>query len=815
VPTLQLQQQRRPQIMPRSASGSTRSSAAKALSPLLAVLLFASSLFACLWSPPFVVEVSASAWVVPSSAGPFRTTGEEKAGSSILSAAPPRRRRGSVGGETTTGRRRRLTPAPQLRLPTTTAAGKRSPFAASAADGDFGDGGPLLKDAYDHVVIGSGLGGLAAASLLAQVRKGKESVLVLEQNEGGIGGSLSLLLGKGGHRQQQHQPASSYTFGMGTSGGAAAATTKGDTSPDEAASDDAPITPRRGALPSLRQMLAAVTPKYDPVPVASAAVADDGRSCDILLLGRDALRRYDIVTGRNRTRVFKQLFPDDETAIDVYSALIDEAATAGLRGLTRYKRLPRRIVRFLLKLRPAFLRRWFVGDYNAFAIATLKEVVESVTDNPELQSAFQYGWAKYGTPPDRASFVMHALATKQVCDYAGSGDGEEDGRQQSILRNDPREITDRIRAVLKQRNCEILTGAAVRQILLKTDKSSGAVKAVGVEIQDDGGPYGGIRRRKIRAFKSVVSDAGYRNTFSTLLPPQHRKGQAQQHQQELTGLPDVPVLENGLTFLTLSVEIRGDFRLPSQPLWVYPDNVKMSHMLGRYPMQWQDMNPQDFAPVSVETSSSTVQSSTVRCSAPVPWSWFSEYVAQPSQPYGGSAPRYGDSDPGGRPGSHGPQYKSMARELSQRLWTRARQGLVTAGASDQLPRMLDELDSCDIATPLTYAHALRSEHGALFGLDHDTNRFDEEQFFLELRPDVATIRNLYLTGKDVATCGVAGSLWGGYLCAGKILRSNPSKLLQKVNRGRVLHTEVPEEEKPRGMFGWFSSESGQSLPNEQ
>jgi all-trans-retinol 13,14-reductase len=66
--------------------------------------------------------------------------------------------------------------------------------------------------------------------------------------------------------------------------------------------------------------------------------------------------------------------------------------------------------------------------------------------------------------------------------------------------------------------------------------------------------------------------------------------------------------------------------------------------------------------------------------------------------------------------------------------------------------------------------------GEIYGLHHDPNRFD--QTFL--RPQTP-IKNLYLTGQDILTAGVAGALMAGVLTIKAINKEDyVSKILRQV-----------------------------------
>jgi len=93
----------------------------------------------------------------------------------------------------------------------------------------------------------------------------------------------------------------------------------------------------------------------------------------------------------------------------------------------------------------------------------------------------------------------------------------------------------------------------------------------------------------------------------------------------------------------------------------------------------------------------------------------------------------------------------------------------------QLPGLREQIDHQELSTPLTTRHFAGYEHGEIYGLDHTPHRF--KQRWLTPR---TPIRGLYLTGQDVATCGVTGALIGGYLTASAIHGRN---LLAAARRG--------------------------------
>jgi all-trans-retinol 13,14-reductase len=71
------------------------------------------------------------------------------------------------------------------------------------------------------------------------------------------------------------------------------------------------------------------------------------------------------------------------------------------------------------------------------------------------------------------------------------------------------------------------------------------------------------------------------------------------------------------------------------------------------------------------------------------------------------------------------------------------------------------------STPQSTRHFMNYSHGEIYGLAHTPERFST----IRLGPRTP-IENLYLTGQDVAVCGVTGAISGGFMAASAILRRN-------------------------------------------
>ena len=86
------------------------------------------------------------------------------------------------------------------------------------------------------------------------------------------------------------------------------------------------------------------------------------------------------------------------------------------------------------------------------------------------------------------------------------------------------------------------------------------------------------------------------------------------------------------------------------------------------------------------------------------------------------------------------------------------------------PHLKDQISFYELSTPLTTRNLANYELGELYGIEHDPNRFRQKW----LKPKTP-IKNLYLTGQDILTVGLAGALGSGVLTTSVVLGKNMFK----------------------------------------
>lgn len=232
---------------------------------------------------------------------------------------------------------------------------------------------PKIEKQYDAICIGSGLGSLTTASLLA--RAGKK-VLVLEKHY--------------------------------TPGGFTHTFTRNDYEWDVGLHYVGEVN-KEGTLLKIL---------FDDITDGNLLWEDMGEVYDrIVIEGKE----YEFVKGvSNFKERMKLYFPTekDAIAIDKYVSLLFEASAAG-KNYYLEKALPK----FVAAIAGSFLRR----KLSAFYKRTTLEVLQSLTDNKTLIAVLSAQFGDYGMPPAQSSFAIHAVVAKHYLNggaYPIGGSGE-------------------------------------------------------------------------------------------------------------------------------------------------------------------------------------------------------------------------------------------------------------------------------------------------------------------------------------------------------------------------------------------------------
>lgn len=234
-------------------------------------------------------------------------------------------------------------------------------------------------------------------------------------------------------------------------------------------------------------------------------------------------------------------FPDEENAITEYYKLAKRVRTKASRAAL-LKCLPLPVARVLV--RTGLDRLLGTGLFRKSAKTSVQDGLCELTDNKDLQALLAYNYGDYGTEPSKAPYWMQLMLATHYLDGA------------YYPRGGPSNIAKKIIECINNNGGKVLVSAPVERILV--DEENDAV--TGVELKD-----GNV----IKADK-VISDAGFINTASKLLPNGLVNVEFAKDASD-----DSKPLHPGPTGINLFVGINKDaasLNLPKQNVWIHPSN---------------------------------------------------------------------------------------------------------------------------------------------------------------------------------------------------------------------------------------------------
>jgi phytoene dehydrogenase-like protein len=512
---------------------------------------------------------------------------------------------------------------------------------------------------WDAIVIGSGMGGLATAALLAKY--GDKRVLVLERH-----------YTAGGYTHVFKRPGYEWDVGVHYVGEMSAGS---------------PLAALLDAITGNGVRWHALPECYDRVIIGE--------------------RAFDLVAGRERfVAALCEHFPRERRTLERYWDLVLGAARRGAPFFAD-RMLPAVFSRTLgALLRFRFLR---------YSDRTTESVLRPLVRDRMLYDVLTAQCGDYGLTPREGSFAIHAFVAAHFFDGAFYPIGG------------PAEIARGAEEVIAAAGGSIYTNATVSRIVVENGR------AVGVEMEDG---------RRIDA-QRVVSDAGAANTFFELLAPEVAAKIGFANAIRAVG-PSTGHLCLHLGFRNTDDELGLD----GTNLWIYPEGDR----------------EEAFARFAADPS------------APIPLT----YVSFPSA----KDPSFGAR----HPGKSTIEVITLARIEWFRRWADAhwkKRGEAYEAFKSQLaerllailfrhrPELRGRVDYAELSTPLTTRHFTAHPSGAMYGLSHPPARFR-----IPLRARTP-IEGLYLTGADLAACGIGGAVIGGAVCAGAMLQGELLSLVRR------------------------------------
>jgi len=328
------------------------------------------------------------------------------------------------------------------------------------------------------------------------------------------------------------------------------------------------------------------------------------------------------------------------------------------------------------------------------------DVLSELTDNQDLIATICGQWGDMGLPPKQSAFMVHGMIARH---YLYGGFYPIGGSWR---------IADSIIPKIQKAGGEVFTYALVKKVLVEDGRVMGVEMADGHRI-DCG---------------CVISSAGIANTFKGLLPD---------NVVEASGYAEN--LENvrpSFAHLGVYIGLQGtaeELGLPKTNFWIYPHNdydaavdAFVADRNAEFPVVYISF-PSAKDPDYLKRHPGTA---TIEIVAPAPYEWFEKWQ---------------DTTWGKR----GEDYDAFKNELGERLMRHL---------YDKMPQLDGRVDYYEVSTPLSTDWFAGYQRGELYGLDHTTERLQQDWLGPRTR-----IPGLWLTGQDTLTCGVTGAMMSGML----------------------------------------------------
>ncbi|XP_072550131.1 all-trans-retinol 13,14-reductase-like [Salminus brasiliensis] len=523
----------------------------------------------------------------------------------------------------------------------------------------------------DAIVVGSGIGGLGIAVLLAKVGK---KVLVLEQHDR-AGGCCHTFSEKG------------FEFDVGI----------------HYIGDLLEHRPLRCISDQLTNGQLQWEPLDNPF--------------DEVVLGPPENRRfYPIYSGKNRfPQELKKCFPGEEKAIDEFMRLVKKCGY-NVWMMAVLKLIPAPVAKFLVYTGLINLLSYFFR----YGPRSLAEVVNGLTQNKDLRAVLCYIFGTYGNIPKEASFSMHSLL---FCHYMPGAWYPKGGAS---------EIAYHMIPIIEKAGGAVLVRAPVNRILLND-----ANEAIGVSVMK------GNEEVHLHA-PMIISDAGIFNTYQKLLPKEVQTKPAIQKQLSM-----VKHGEGGLSIFLGLDGSKEELGLEAKNYWIFSEN-NVDELMEGYMKKDRDEGMRNVPLIFIASPSAKDPTweqrmpgkSTLSLVSFAPYSWFEQWKDD-------------------KVTNRAADYKELKETLMNSILELVYQ---------MYPKTKDRIEYMDAGTPITNQHYIAAPKGEIYGVDHGTARFSAE-FCISMRPQTP-IKNLFLTGQDLFSCGYAGALAGAMICGSVILNRN-------------------------------------------
>ena len=339
-----------------------------------------------------------------------------------------------------------------------------------------------------------------------------------------------------------------------------------------------------------------------------------------------------------------------------------------------------------------------LGRRRALAARTTRSYLDERFRDPRLKAVLGARWGDWGLPPAESAFLAHAVITSHYLEGAFYPEG-------SAAR-----IAETAIPVIESAGGEVRVRTEVERILLRNGRAIGVRLRGGEEILTP----------------RVISDAGARNTFLRLLPPE-------------APVPFRPRLERigpGMAHVSLCLGLSSSpaaLGVHGENFWIH-DDLDHDAMWARRASVLEGKAPHVYLSFP-SLKDPEARAHTAEIVTAVDGAAFARWA-------------------GTRWMKRGADYQALKERIADGL---------LAAVERRLPGFGSLVAYRELSTPLTTGHFSGHPGGEIYGIP-----FTPERLGMTWLGPRTPIPGLFLTGADALMLGVVGAMMGGLFCTAAV-----------------------------------------------
>jgi len=335
---------------------------------------------------------------------------------------------------------------------------------------------------------------------------------------------------------------------------------------------------------------------------------------------------------------------------------------------------------------------------RALAARTTRSYLDEHFRDPRLKAVLGARWGDYGLPPAESAFLAHAVITTHYIEGASYPEG-------SAAR-----IAETATRVIESAGGKVRVRAEVERILLRHGRAAGVQLRGGEEI----------------LAPRIISDAGARNTFLRLLPPEAPVPFRPRLERIGPGMAHVS-LYLGLSASPAALGVHGE------NFWIH-DDLDHDAMWARRGRVLEGEAPHVYLSFP-SLKDPAARAHTAEIVTAVDAAAFARWA-------------------GTRWKKRGPDYEALKARIADGL---------LAAVERRLPGFASLVAYRELSTPLTTGHFSGHPGGEIYGIP-----FTPERLGMRWLGPRTPVPGLFLTGADALMLGVFGAMMGGLFCAAAV-----------------------------------------------